>query len=335
MAITTRLQPKYSIRMVIIALVSIVLGIWGVLDFFFWIPAKETAFQRGRVCLAVKDALQAAGEDPGSAEARGKIDEAQAVVGSQLQELWNLGFEASEPEEPASASEDELSPEEAIEATKERFSQAIERIREQNQESWLGLMMLFQSALTEAGRMQPGRSPSSTFAAAYELARQGVDETGNVSEPAAYDRYVKGLLFIPCVPFGLYLFWPLYRRSRQRYGLEDDGTFFAPQGRWPKEEIADIDMSRWMSKSIAYVELKDGSRVKLDDYIFRDVHLIVGALASERYPEQWDEQAKPIKKGQAEADDSDEAEEGDGETGGPTDTEPEAEADEEKAEAAG
>ena len=302
MAIKTRLQPKYWIRMIIIALVSIILGMWGVMDFFFWIPAKEIAFQRGRVCLTVKDALQAAGEEAGSSEAREKVEEAAAMVREELEQLWALGLEATDTEEEPADPAEELSPEEATERMKRRFTQAVDRIREKNQEGWLGLMMLFQNALVEAGSLQPGQTRSSTFTAAYELAWQGVDRTGDVSEPAAYDRYVKGLVFIPCIPFGLYLFWPLYRRSRERYGLEDDGSFFAPEGAWPKEEIADIDMKRWMSKSIAFVELTDGSRVKLDDYIFRDTHLIVGALAAQRYPEQWDEQGKPAKKEELEED---------------------------------
>lgn len=327
MAIKTRLQPKYWIRMIIIALVSIILGMWGVMDYFFWIPAKEIAFQRGRVCLTVKDALQAAGEEPGSNEAREKVEEAAAMVREELEQLWALGLEATDTEDESAGPAEELSPEEATERMKQRFMQAVDRIREKNQQGWLGLMMLFQNALVEAGSLQPGRTRSSTFTAAYELAWQGVDRTGDVSEPAAYDRYVKGLVFIPCIPFGLYLFWPLYRRGRERYGLEDDGSFFAPEGTWPKEEIADIDMSRWMSKSIAFVELTDGSRVKLDDYIFRDTHLIVGALASERYPEQWDEQAKRVKKEEPEEEWDEESVEGDAEA----ETEPETDSDEEEA----
>ncbi|MDY7108160.1 MAG: hypothetical protein SYC29_05940 [Planctomycetota bacterium] len=332
MALKTRLQPKYWIRMVIIALVSIVLGVWGVWDYFYAIPGKETAFHRGQICLAVKDALQAAGEDPATPETREEIDAASAMVEAELQDLWDRGLEAAELDEPAETEPEQASMDEVIEAKKQRFEQVIAQIRKQNEEGWLGLMVLFQSALAEAELMQPGRRASSNFAAAYELARLGVDETGNISQPAVYDRYVKGLLFIPCIPFGLYLFWPLYRRSKQVYGLEEDGTFFAPEGRWPNEEIADIDMSRWMSKSIAHVELKDGTRVKLDDYIFRNVHLIVGALASERYPEQWDREAKPIKKGEAEDEDAEDGAEDEApEDAGP---EADADADEQRAEAA-
>lgn len=67
-------------------------------------------------------------------------------------------------------------------------------------------------------------------------------------------------------------------------------------------------MSRWMSKSIVHVVHENGDRIKMDDYIHKSVHLIVGALASEMYPEQWDQEAKPVKKEEDEAAELDEDE---------------------------
>ena len=63
-------------------------------------------------------------------------------------------------------------------------------------------------------------------------------------------------------------------------------------------EIFDIDMGRWMAKSVAWVVHADGRRLKLDDYLHRNVHLIVGALASERYPDEWDAEAKRVGAGE-------------------------------------
>ena len=126
----------------------------------------------------------------------------------------------------------------------------------------------------------------------------------NVLDPNGYIPINRSLIhalgLFEAVVFSELLSQYKYYKSHKQ--LQDDGSFFAPEGAWPKEEIADIDMKRWMSKSIAFVELTDGSRVKLDDYIFRDTHLIVGALASQRYPEQWDEQAKPARKEELEED---------------------------------
>jgi hypothetical protein len=69
-------------------------------------------------------------------------------------------------------------------------------------------------------------------------------------------------------------------------------------GAWTREEMADIDMDRWMAKSIAWLVHTDNRRLKLDAYLHKDLHLIIGAIASRLYPDQWDDQAKPIKADQ-------------------------------------
>ena len=47
--------------------------------------------------------------------------------------------------------------------------------------------------------------------------------------------------------------------------------------------------------------LVDHIKVVLDDYKFRDMHLIVGKLAHARYPEDWTDDARDMKKIRAEA----------------------------------
>ena len=37
------------------------------------------------------------------------------------------------------------------------------------------------------------------------------------------------------------------------------------------------------------------SRLMLDDYKHRDLHLIIGAIASRLYPQDWDDQAEIVK----------------------------------------
>ena len=83
---------------------------------------------------------------------------------------------------------------------------------------------------------------------------------------------------------------------------EPDGTLHLPQGAWPQDQIADIDMSRWMAKSIVYVVHTQGTRVKLDDYKHRNLHLIIGGIASRLHPKAWDAEAKQIKAGELEGD---------------------------------
>jgi hypothetical protein len=112
--------------------------------------------------------------------------------------------------------------------------------------------------------------------------------------PGSWDKptqwfFISSLLFAP------FCFWSVISTSRRIYKLDDDGTLHLPEGDWAPGDIADIDMSRWMAKSIAHVVHKDGRRVMLDDYKHRHLHLIIGAIASRLHPESWDDQAKAIK----------------------------------------
>lgn len=122
-------------------------------------------------------------------------------------------------------------------------------------------------------------------------------------EVSKFDKPVQWL-YILCLPFVVPVCISLARVLPQRYRLDDDGTLHFKgdrehnSGVWSASEIADIDMSRWMRKSIAWVVRVDsagGGRVKLDAYQHRDLEKIVGALASRFYPEKWDRDARPVK----------------------------------------
>lgn len=128
-----------------------------------------------------------------------------------------------------------------------------------------------------------------------------ISPTGAVpTEPGKLDRPTQWL-YIACLPIAPIFFVLFLNAKRQRYTLDDDGTLHfhgdkeLKSGVWPHAEIVDIDMSRWMAKSIAYAIHADGRRLKLDAYIHKDMHLIVGALASRFYPEQWDAEARMVK----------------------------------------
>lgn len=117
----------------------------------------------------------------------------------------------------------------------------------------------------------------------------------NPVPPGKYDPLIQWIyiLCLPCVP---YFIIQLTRAKGKNYRLDDDMTLHLPEGTWSEADIADIDMSRWMAKSTAWVIHVDGTRVKLDDYLYTNTHLIVGAFAHKMYPEQWDIEAKMIKK---------------------------------------
>ena len=116
------------------------------------------------------------------------------------------------------------------------------------------------------------------------------------AEPAAYDRAVQLWLWIVgCGVLGTpYFVIAQWRLTRCRYRLDDNGDLTAPEGFVKAEDIASVDMSRWMSRSIAVVVTRDGRRIKLDDYKYQGVEDIVASLASRFYPGQWTSDARPI-----------------------------------------
>jgi hypothetical protein len=120
--------------------------------------------------------------------------------------------------------------------------------------------------------------------------------TEKPAQPAAYDKPVQLWLYIVgCgvlgTPWFLYAQWQL---SRRRYRLHDDGSFECADGRFTRDEIAGIDLSRWMSKSMATVETTHGRKILLDDFKYKGVEDIVAAFAARFYPGEWTSDARPI-----------------------------------------
>lgn len=124
--------------------------------------------------------------------------------------------------------------------------------------------------------------------------------------PAAYDRAVQLWLYmVGCGVLGTPFFvWNLIvlPRAARKWRLNPDGSLDTPEGAIPAAEIANLDMGRWMAKSIATVETSDGRSIKLDDYKFRGMDLIIGALAQRFAPGEWTPEAKPIPKPEVVAD---------------------------------
>ena len=115
--------------------------------------------------------------------------------------------------------------------------------------------------------------------------------------PASYDRPLNlWVYFIGCGVLGTPWFaWKLIRQPRIDATLEEDGSLVTRQGTFTADQITDINMSKWMSKSIAsvLVEGKD-EPIVLDDYVYQNTYLIVGKLANRFYPDEWSEEAKVI-----------------------------------------
>jgi hypothetical protein len=138
------------------------------------------------------------------------------------------------------------------------------------------------------------------YAAAQEQLRQLMPGGQAPVAPSEWDKPTQWL-FIACLPFAIWPIMQLNRVRKQRYTLDEAGALhFAGDARlgsgvWRVDEVRDIDMSRWMRKSIAEVVHGDGKRLTLDAYVHKSLELIVGSLASRLHPDQWTSDAKPVK----------------------------------------
>jgi len=145
--------------------------------------------------------------------------------------------------------------------------------------------LIAQRALTDAEKAEYG-TVQSTLAKYKE----------KPAEPAAYDRPVQLWLYIVgCgvlgAPWFAFAQWNL---SRSRFRLDDDGGFECSHGKFTAAQVVGIDMSRWMLKSIAVVELEGGRRITLDDYKYKGVEDIVAHFAQRFEPGKWTSDARPI-----------------------------------------
>lgn len=131
----------------------------------------------------------------------------------------------------------------------------------------------------------------------YEAAKAVVDK-GKPVAPAAYDRPVQMWLYIiGCGVLGVpWFLWEWLSAASKKYRLNADGSFEFNARTIPMEDIADIDMSKWMSKSVATVVAKDGTRITLDDYKFKNSNLIIGGIAARIYPNDWDTDGRDLNK---------------------------------------
>ncbi len=240
------------------AIVCLVLGVWGVWDYVVAIPRAE--MQAGRARLLSETIQPALITEMGSVER----DDATVILNVII-------IENDDGQDP----------------------------------QWVASLEVFRSALNGGGKELRNE--------AQLLLESEFALYGNVTPPSKFDRPMQWL-FILCLPFGLY-YLRKYAQMKKRasiYCLDDEGTLSTPEGTWQSGEMADIDMSRWIAKSgnarstwTAKVIVDDRQNPKLaigckqavllDDYIYNDMHLIIGAIAHRFYPDQWTPLARRIK----------------------------------------
>ena len=142
----------------------------------------------------------------------------------------------------------------------------------------------------------------------FAAAKKTIDEittrnSGAPIKPSQYDRTMQMWLYIiGCGLLGTPFFiWPIVQTLKKKYVLQDDGTLLSPQGTFTVNQIAEIDMSRWCAKEgdrrstwTATVVTTDGKRIVLDDHDFKNMHLIIGAIAHRMMPDTWTPEAKRV-----------------------------------------
>lgn len=277
MPITTSISGSYAVKMIAVALLCAVFGVWGIYDYAVAIPAKQRAFDRYQVLNLGKTALESTNTSPGQLTSEA----------ASADEEINLEWMRVTGRLPIDTPANEVA---ALISTHERGE-------------WLKFLSDMKIIL-RVPRTPPLDDPAEVPARkALEFIDSELGTKGIPTPPSALDRATQWFFIasLPCAPWVL---WMFLKARRQTYRLDEDGTLNfngdaeLGSGAWTREEIADIDMSRWMAKSIAYAVHQDCRRLKLDAYLHKDLHLIIGAIASLLHPDDWDDQAKPVKNDQ-------------------------------------
>lgn len=159
--------------------------------------------------------------------------------------------------------------------------------------AWRSTLQIFRDAVQRPSTMSPTDWPA-TRTAAGQLANAALERYGDTTPPSKFDRPMQWL-FILCLPFVPYYLWVLFKNGSRKYRLDPDGTIHLPEATWTADAIADIDMNRWMAKSICWLENTDGTRIKLDAHIYKGLDTIIGVIAHRLHPGKWSLDARPVE----------------------------------------
>ncbi|MDP6890429.1 MAG: hypothetical protein QF471_03795 [Phycisphaerales bacterium] len=306
--IEAHLATSYLIRSIIVTIVCLVLGVWGIWDYVEIIPRQEREFARAEVCRAFNqyaEPVVSGGEAPNE---KRRAEFVTAVLrsleieggGAIESDIDGLREAVSSGGEHAIDTLEELLvkrllPEAVRQAAESQGAETGSTLQTgpRSESTWLA---------AEAAMVRGARTPTLASGDSGDVLRQGLllaqaqlNLYGEVEQPSAYDRPIQWL-FILCLPFVPWYLWGVVVNKRKRFALDADGTLHVPGETWSPQDLADIDMKKWMSKSKAWVVHTDGHRVLMDDYIFKGVYRIVGEIASARYPAEWTDEAKRVKK---------------------------------------
>ncbi|MEE2907627.1 MAG: hypothetical protein VX527_07320 [Planctomycetota bacterium] len=242
---------SFSLRALFVAAICLVLGLWGIYDYVWSIPAKELAFNRGEITRDVHSSLDAI--DAG--EQSPIIQETVLMLDAQLDEPL-----------PGNVGPDQL--------------------------SWRDTLRIYRNGINPPNTVSQTDWPAMRQAARVE-SDAGLKLYGDATPPSKYDRPMQWL-FILCLPFVPWYLWALFSTGARKYRLDPDGTFHLPEVTLKPGDIADIDMSRWMAKSICWVVSATEARIKLDAHIYKGLDTIIGVIAHRLHPNDWSLDARPM-----------------------------------------
>jgi hypothetical protein len=300
--LTVKVGSGFLLRSAVIGLMCLVLGVWGIYDYVVSIPTQELQYHRAEVARQfnriaeplLSESSEAKNTDPSNSVAL--VDFRQAVIA-------NLGIE------PAQSLADQVNGLEQVDTSNADASLSLNELgrllanylktagightpADKVTNRWLatvgGMTVVAQTPMALDG------TPIAELKPMRDAANAALNVWGDVQPPSKYDRPMQWM-FILCLPFVPWYAWVAFTASKRTYQLDEDGTVHVPAGTWPRDDIAEIDMSVWMRKSKATLVHVDGRRAVLDDYVFKGLFRIIGELAHNQDPAMWTNEAKRVK----------------------------------------
>jgi hypothetical protein len=169
-----------------------------------------------------------------------------------------------------------------------------ELLRKQEERAISAVRPADQRLVDIAARAVSFNSATPTEAQLLEVFNGLAQRYERTAKPSAFDDIVCWI-FISCILAVPWALWRIYYLRSHTFALDDDGLHLPDGSLWKHDDIASIDMSRWMEKSIAWIVHRDGRRVKMDAYLYKNLEHIIGAIAHRFDPAAWNVDGTRVK----------------------------------------
>ena len=271
MAVTTSVQPRYAFKQIAMIVICLLLGLWGIYDYVIKIPRNARIYERWQVYSTAKASIETMrSETATQAEREEAVKSAAAAIDAAGEKVLK-----SVPSGDVVIDLGTFEP--------------------MNDTQFAGELGLIGNTIQQVAQLRPTEPMNDELQTGFEFLKARLNATDGIEPPSKFDHMMQWM-FILCLPFVPLAGWLLLKAKSQRFSIDDDGNFTHPGGTWAADDVADIDMSRWMSKSIAEVKNTAGDSVKIDDFVHRGGDLIAGHFASRFHPDDWTIEGKQKKK---------------------------------------